>query len=112
MVATTFLFLMTTYIFILRCLIPNYDYLCSNCETVFVDIQLPIKDRLVPLAYPCPECQANGTIELMAAAPAMVDPMRIGRTNFSSSWTDKLAEMKSKHRHSTIKIPAPNRREI
>lgn len=91
---------------------PNYDYHCNECQVDFIDIQLPIADRNLPCEEPCPSCNATGTIERILSAPAIGDSVRLGRTGFSSSWTDHLAQMKSKHLHSTIKVPAPGRREI
>jgi hypothetical protein len=48
----------------------------------------------------------------MVAAPHVGDAYRQGRTGHSNAWVNKLAEMKSKHLRSTIKVPQPGRREI
>ena len=91
---------------------PNYDFQCSACKEIFEDIQLVIADRDQPCHEACPVCEQKGTIERLLVAPFIGDSMRQGRTNLSSTWTDKLTEIKSKHRGSTIKIPSPSRREF
>lgn len=91
---------------------PNYDFRCTSCEEVFVDIQLPIADRRYPTTQPCPVCEKPDTIELMVSAPAIGDSIRQGRMGLPHTWTDKLQEMKTKHRHNTIKVPQPGRREV
>lgn len=91
---------------------PNYAFECHACGLFVEDVQLPIADRDYPTTQPCPQCGQSQSIERVIQAPYVGDAMRQGRTNFSSSWTDKLAEIKSKHRGSTIKIPSPSRREV
>lgn len=90
---------------------PRYDFMCATCAFVVEDVQLPIADRQYPTTQPCPQCGAT-TIELCAAAPYVGDAIRQGRTHLPSTWTDKLHRIKSSHRHSTIKIPAPAQREV
>ena len=90
---------------------PNYSFRCSACESVYEDIQLPISERNGPVSEPCPSCSREGTIERVYGAPFIGDSIRQGRMNLPSSWTDKLADIKSKHIRSTIKIPSPARRE-
>lgn len=89
-----------------------FDYTCTSCHEVFADIFLESDDRDVPTQEPCPACNTAHTIERLWAAPRIGDSVRQGRTNLPSSWTDKLKEMKTKHRHNTIKVPAPRQREI
>ncbi len=90
---------------------PHYDYTCAHCHVEFIDVLLPIARRNEPTESPCPAC-GTGTLERVIAAPRIGDAMRQGRTNLPSAWTDKLSEIKSKHRRSTINVPAPARREI
>lgn len=68
--------------------------------------------RDVPLSEPCPLCNASDSIERLAAAPALGDAFRLGRTHLPSTWTDKLARMKKNNYKSTIHVPEPGKREI
>ena len=88
---------------------PRYDYRCTSCDFFAEDIQLPIADRDAPTHEPCPSCNSVNTIERVVAAPFVGDATRQGRANLPTTWTHKLEEMKSKHRHSTIKIPSSKR---
>jgi hypothetical protein len=89
-----------------------FDYTCNECNEIFADIFLETDDRDVPTQEPCPVCNKPNSVVRLWSAPAIGDSVRQGRTNLPSSWTDKLTEMKSKHRHSTIKVPAPSKREF
>jgi len=91
---------------------PNYDFRCNVCDSVFEDIQLAIADRDQPCHEACPNCDQLNALERILVAPFIGDSVRQGRTNLPSSWTDKLADIKSKHIRSTIKIPSPSRREF
>lgn len=88
---------------------PNYDFKCTACDFVAEDIQLVIADRDLPCTEPCPLCECVGTIIRVISAPHIGDAMRQGRTHLPTTWTNKLAEMKSKHRRSTIAIPSSKR---
>lgn len=90
---------------------PTYDYVCTSCNFVAEDIQCRIDDRKIPTTEPCPEC-GELTVELAVSAPHIGDAMQLGRLNLPSSWTDKLSEMKTKHRRNTIKVPSPAKREF
>lgn len=90
---------------------PNYDFVCRQCEFVFEDVQLAVADRKYPTTQPCPNC-GETTIVLVPAAPKIGDSIRLGRTHLPSSWTDKLQNIKEQHRGSTIKVPSPDKREI
>lgn len=56
---------------------PNYVYNCKNCSTTFEKF-LIIDKRKVPLGEPCPACDVKNQIELVPAAPAIGDPVRLG----------------------------------
>lgn len=89
-----------------------FDYQCTSCGFLAEDIFIDTEDRDIPTQEPCPECGTDGTIQRLIGAPFLGDSVRQGRMNLPSTWTDKLSEMKSKHRHSTIKVQAPAKREI
>lgn len=91
---------------------PMYTYVCRQCHATFVDVLLPIAQRLVPTQEPCPTCDTDASIELSVAAPALGDAFRLGRTHLPSAWTDKLSRMKDHHYNSTIHVPTPGKREI
>jgi len=61
---------------------------------------------------PCPQCNTANSIERLISAPNIGDNIRQGRHHLPSTWTDKLAAMKSHHRHSTIHVPKPGKKEI
>lgn len=81
---------------------PNYDFQCTHCGLVVVDVQLPIADRDYPTTQPCPACEHENTIERCVSAPAIGDGYRLGRRQLPSTWTDTLSRIKSNHRRSTI----------
>ena len=59
---------------------PNYEYLCSNCDTV-IEASLPMKDYLLPETLPCPECHLDGCVhQFLSSAPGIGDPIRLGFT--------------------------------
>lgn len=89
-----------------------FDYQCTACHEQFLDIFAEFEDRDIPTTEPCPSCNTEHSIVRLIGAPSIGDSMRQGRTNLPSSWTDKLTEMKGKHRHSTIKVPSPGSREF
>lgn len=88
---------------------PNYDFTCTACGFVAEDIQLRIADRDLPCTEPCPDCGCVDTITRVVAAPFVGDATRQGRISLPTTWTNKLAEMKSKHRRSTITLPSSKR---
>ena len=96
----------------MRCLIPNYDFICNECQAVFEDIQLTIANRDVPVNEPCPECGKTGGVERVIAAPQIGDAYRMGRSNLPSTWTDTLSKIKKRFPLSTMNIPKSGKREI
>lgn len=88
---------------------PNYDFTCTACGLYVEDVQLPMDNRDDPTLENCPSCNAASTIQRVWAAPNIGDSVRSGRTNMPSTWANKLSEIKSKHRHSTIKVPSAKR---
>lgn len=91
---------------------PLYDYHCTACNEYITDIHLTMAQRDIPVSEPCPLCNAEHSIERVITSPAFGDAFRLGRTHLPSSWTDKLAQIKSKHRRSTIHVPTPGKREL
>ena len=50
---------------------PNYDYRCTACDFVVIDMLVSIADRDYPTTQPCPQCQKEGTIERCVSAPGV-----------------------------------------
>jgi len=60
--------------------LPNYEYLCSNCDTIF-EAKLPMVDYLLPEHSPCPECRENDCLHIyLSSPPALGDPIKLGIT--------------------------------
>lgn len=87
-----------------RCLIPNYDYRCTECNFTVTDVQLPIDERKYPTTQPCPKCLKEGTIELCVSAPGVSYTANGGGLKTPDSFKDILRTIKKKHRGSTINV--------
>ena len=83
---------------------PHYDYRCTACDFVVIDMQLPIAERYYPTTQPCPKCDAENTIEMVAAAPGVGYTINRGGLKTPESFKDILRDIKSKHRGSTINV--------
>lgn len=81
---------------------PIYEYKCKVCGTVFERI-LSFSRMTEPLTQACPNCNANETIEQCFTAAAIMDPYSLGRVKPSSTFREKLRNIKKAHPGSTIK---------
>ncbi len=75
---------------------PIYEYGCSNCNTIFEKI-LKMSEMLNPISEPCPVCNSESTIQQMATAAAIGDPIRLGIKRPDSGWGDVLSKVKAAH---------------
>lgn len=80
---------------------PRYLYNCSSCSVVWEEQRL-IADRAIPTQEACPFCAAETGIELVPAAPAIGDPMRLGVRRAPDAFNDVLKNIKKNHYKSTI----------
>ena len=80
---------------------PNYLYSCENCNYTYEQF-FTIANRKEEEKEKCPKC-GKKKILLAPSAPGIGDPVKLGVRKLPTTWTDKLVEMKSKHRGSTIK---------
>lgn len=83
---------------------PNYDYFCTACDFKAIDMHLPIDARHYPTTQPCPQCNAEGTIELGVSAPGFSYTANRGGMKTPDTFKDVLRSIKSKHRGSTINV--------
>jgi hypothetical protein len=83
--------------------VPTYQYECQNeaCGNRFEQVTT-IAARRDECRKACKKCRKR-KIDLVPAAPSIGDPLKLGVTKLPNSWTDKLKEMKGKHKGSTIK---------
>lgn len=91
---------------------PNYDYMCDpdigGCGYRYEQF-FSIADRLKETKTKCIVCKKK-KIVLAPSAPGFGDPLKLGVTKLPTSWTDKLKEMKGRHRGSTINTERSSRR--
>jgi len=75
---------------------PNYSYICENCEYTFEETHL-MKDHDLPMKKPCPKCkkkkiqknwsaQANGVHSNSTMSPAKVN---------GSAWKEVIDRIKT-----------------
>jgi putative FmdB family regulatory protein len=81
---------------------PNYIYKCNDCSNIFEKF-LTISNRKAPLEEPCPVCSCQDKIELVPAAPAIGDPVRLGVKRAPSDFQKYvLGRMAANHPGSAI----------
>lgn len=71
---------------------PTYGFTCDECGHSWDEI-LKIDDRLNPLDENCPHCESRGHIRLQMAAPAMADPVRLGRIRPDNGFKEVLQKI-------------------
>lgn len=82
---------------------PNYDFSCTACGNLIVDVLLPIADRDRPLSEPCPAC-GETALERCVAAPGVSYSINRGGLKTPQGFKDILKDIKSKHPRSTINV--------
>lgn len=83
---------------------PNYDFRCTACDFVVIDMHLPIAERDYPTTQPCPQCEREGTIERCIAAPGVSYTINRGGVKTPETFKDILRNIKKNHRGSTINV--------
>lgn len=83
---------------------PNYDYQCNKCEFFITDVQLPIAARYVPTTEPCPNCHAEGTVEMAISAPGVSYTANRGGLKTPESFKDILRNIKAQNPGSTLNV--------
>ena len=56
---------------------PNYDYMCKECDHVWEE-QQTVASRNVPRYNPCPNCGTSEDIVLVVGSPRIGDPVQLG----------------------------------
>lgn len=75
----------------------RYDFECTECENKF-EVSCRLDERELP--HPCPECESEKTEQLLSVF-AIGDSVRLGITQPSDGWKDRLKHIhKSNHRSS------------
>jgi len=75
---------------------PNYDYKCDKCNTVFEEFQ-KIADRHVPEKKPCPSCKEQDTVKLTISPVRTIDPVKLGTKKPDKGFQEVMAKIKEKH---------------
>lgn len=76
---------------------PIYDYQCSSCSEVWTEFK-KMDNRKEPEQFPCPKCNAVGTVEqTIAFTPLMIstslETSRAMRKLNNSEFGDKLRQI-------------------
>ena len=82
---------------------PYYDYKCEKCGHEFEE-NLKIAERDTPTEQPCwfPTC--GGEVRMVYAKPHIGDPWHHSGKKVDEGFKDRLREIKSSHRGSTINV--------
>lgn len=81
---------------------PNYDYICRDCEHRFEDF-LPMKDRKKPCKAACPACGKKAVEQTVTTAPVLIDPVRLGVRRPDSGFREVISKIKAAHPRSRMK---------
>lgn len=82
---------------------PNYDFMCSTCQNLIVDVFLPIADRDRPTTEPCPAC-GHATMERCVSAPGVSYSINRGGLKTPQGFKEILKDIKSKHPRATMNV--------
>lgn len=73
---------------------PLYDYVCLECGHDF-EKNLKIADREKPTNEACPNCgQFESVKQMIAKAPGIGDPVRLGIRQPDDTWKDFTRRLK------------------
>lgn len=76
----------------------KYDFECTKCKHVFeVTCRLDEREQ----THPCPECKSKKT-EQLASVFAIGDSVRLGITQPSDGWKDRLKHIHKSNKRSSI----------
>jgi putative FmdB family regulatory protein len=83
---------------------PLYDYLCSACEHSF-EKTLKISEMRQPEAASCPACGEFATVsKVMAGAPSLGDPIRLGVTKVPGDFKEVLQKIHERTYKSNLNL--------
>ena len=82
---------------------PYYDYKCEKCGHEFEE-NLKIAERDTPIEQPCRFPTCGGEVRMVYAKPHIGDPWHHSGKKVDEGFKDRLREIKSSHRGSTINV--------
>ena len=82
---------------------PYYDYKCEKCGHEFEE-NLKIAERDTPTEQPCRFPTCGGEVRMVYAKPHIGDPWHHSGKKVDEGVKDRLREIKSSHRGSTINV--------
>ena len=82
---------------------PYYDYKCEKCGHEFEE-NLKIAERDTPTEQPCRFPTCGGEVRMVYAKPYIGDPWHHSGKKVDEGFKDRLREIKSSHRGSTINV--------
>jgi len=82
---------------------PYYDYVCEKCGHRFEE-NLKIAERDIPTKQSCKLEDCEGKVNMSFSTPHIGDPWHHAGKKVDEGFKDKLRDIKSRHKHSTINV--------
>lgn len=74
---------------------PTYEYQCEKCQHFFTEYR-SMSQMLSPQEEPCPNCNEIAVKKVMFTAPALGDPVRLGRIRPDGGFKEVLQKIHEK----------------